>query len=130
MWGFSTIADSAKSIGAVFACCGTLGTAYVGAGGPVPASSSWVQAEVKRLEGSAKDLQNDVVDGRLQTNSIERRLLRKEKIDRNLELGRETETRTRSILQNRLDQIEEDLEENGRERQRLENQKKSIETRP
>jgi hypothetical protein len=112
-----SILEYAPKIGAILTCCGTLGGGYVYLDGPLPASRNYVLA----LE---QGLKMRVIDSQLQANSIERRLLRKEKFDRTLEIEKSEDPNVRNILRGRLDQIADEEEAANRERQSLEREKR------
>jgi len=115
---FAVIVENARSIGAVLACCTALGSGYVYVDGPIPATKQYVIAQTRSLSSA-------VIDNQLQTNGIERRLLRKERFDRGLELEKAQEPHVRSILQQRVQQIDDDLDTVTKERHKLEAEKAS-----
>lgn len=107
----ATIADNAKSIGAVITCCTGLagGAAYFEV---VPATRSYVTAYTQSVK-------RDLIDSRLETNDVRRQLLRKEKFDRTLELEKEQQPNVRMILRERLEWIEGELDSISKAREEL-----------
>lgn len=97
------IADNAKAIGAVVTCCTGIGTGYVFLDGPIPASKAFVIAETQSVK-------RDMIDSRLETNDVRRHLLRKEKLDRTLDLEKEHPANVRAIIRDRLEWIEAELD--------------------
>lgn len=117
---FATIIDNIKTIGI---CIGTItacGTGYVALDGPVPVSRQYVVAETQQLK---QTLGTRVIDNQLQLNTVQRNLLRKEKFDRDLELQKEPTPSVRSILQQRRDQIDDELDNIEKEREELRKEK-------
>lgn len=106
------IVENIKTIGAcvtgVTACLG----GYVYLDGPVPASKQYVIAETQTLK-------KDVIEGRLQLNTVQKNLLRKEKFDRELDLQKVQDPQFRQVLQQRHEQIADELDNIEKEREKL-----------
>ena len=111
-----TIIDNAKVIGGCVTAIGAVCGGYVAIDGPIPASRQYV---VTQNEG----LRSRVIDNQLQLNTVQRNLLRKEKLDRDIELTRDPQSPVRSILQQRLDQIHDELDNIEKEREDLRKEK-------
>ena len=112
------IIDNIKAIGVCIGAVTACGTGYVALDGPIPASKAYVVAQ---NEG----LRSRVIDNQLQLNTVQRNLLRKEKFDREYELQKDTTAppQVRSILKNRVDQIEDELDTIEKEREALRKEK-------
>lgn len=114
---FENLSGIARNFSAVCAACGAVAGGYVYLDMPLPATKSYVIAQ-------NRELRSEVIDGRLQTNGIQRQLLRKEKFDRVLDVQKAENPNVRSVLQGRLDQIEDELSVVNAERERLEAEKR------
>lgn len=110
------IVDNIKAIGVCLGTLGACGTGYVALDGPVPATKNYVIAETQGLKSR-------VIDNQLQLNTVQRNLLRKEKFDRDIELTKDPASPVRSILQQRLDQIHDELDNIEKEREELRKEK-------
>lgn len=110
------IVDNAKRIGAVVTCCTGIGGGYIYFDGPVPATKQYVVAETQSLKGR-------VIDNQLQLNTVQRNLLRKEKFDRDIEVQKDPTSPVRHIIQQRLEQITDELENIEKEREELRKEK-------
>ena len=110
------IIDNIKAIGVCIGAITACGTGYVALDGPIPASKAYVVAQ---NEG----LRSRVIDNQLQLNTVQRNLLRKEKFDRDIELTKDPASPVRSILQQRLDQIHDELDNIEKEREELRKEK-------
>lgn len=110
------IVDNIKMIGVCAAAATSCGTGYVYLGAPVPASKGYVIGQVEQLKSR-------LIDGQLQTNGLQRDFLRKEKFDRELDISKNPDAGVRSVLQNRLDTINDSLESNVKERSELQREK-------
>lgn len=118
MW--QTAVDNIKTILGIIGACvaGLTGCAggYVALDGPIPASKQYVIAENLRVERRA-------IDTQLQVNTVQRNLLRKERFDRDIELQKEPPPMVRSILNQRIDQIKDELDNIEKEREELRKEK-------
>lgn len=112
----TVIADHIKTIGVCVSAITACGTGYIYLDGPVPATKQYVVAETQSLKGR-------VIDNQLQLNTVQRNLLRKEKFDRDIELQRNPETPVRAILQQRIEQISDELDVVEKEREELRKEK-------
>ena len=110
------IVDNLKAIGVCIGAITACGTGYVALDGPIPATKSYV---ITQNEG----LKSRVIDNQLQLNTVQRNLLRKEKFDRDIEITKEPNSPVRHILQQRLDQISDDLDNIEKERDELRREK-------
>lgn len=106
------IVDNIKMIGACVTGITACGTGYVYLDGPVPASKHWVISETQTLK-------RDIIDNRLQTNTVQRQLLRKEQFDRKLDIEKAPDHNVKAILQQRLENIIDELDNVEREREDL-----------
>lgn len=112
----TAIVDNIKTIGTCVSAVGAVCGGYLYLDGPVPASRSYVLAETQSLKGR-------VIDNQLQLNIVQRNLLRKEKLDRDIELQKNPDPAVRSILNQRLEQITDELDAIERERDELRKEK-------
>lgn len=113
---FSAIIENIKAIGVCIGAITACGGGYVAMDGPIPASRQYVVAQNEGLRGR-------VIDNQLQLNTVQRNLLRKEKFDRDIELTKDPASPVRSILQQRLDQIHDELDNIEKERDELRKEK-------
>ncbi len=113
---FAVIVENIKTIGLCMSAITTCGAGYVYLDMPVPASKNYVIAETATLKSR-------LIDSQLQTNTMQRNFMRKEKFDREVELQKNPEPTVRSILQNRLDAVNDDLETVNKERESLQKEK-------
>lgn len=113
------ITEHAKGIGAVLTCCTGLAGGYVYMDGPVPATRSYVIAQIGELRTMNERLNGRVIDQQLQLNTVQRNLLRKEKFDRDVEISRDPLSSVRGILEQRRDQIVDELDNIEKEREVL-----------
>ena len=113
---FAGIVENIKTIGLCISAITTCGAGYVYLDMPVPVSKNYVIAENLTLKSR-------LIDSQLQTNTMQRNLYRKEKFDREIELQKNPELSVRSILQSRLDAINDDLEVVNKERENLQKEK-------
>lgn len=111
-----SLLDNAKVIGGCVTAVGAMCGGYIAIDGPVPATKHYV---ITQNEG----LKSRVIDNQLQLNTVQRNLLRKEKFDRDIELTRDPASPVRSILQQRLDQIHDELDNIEKEREDLRKEK-------
>lgn len=112
-----SVIDNLKTIGACVSALVACAGGYVYFDGPVPASRQYVIAE-------AQAIKKDLIDNRLQINTVQRSLLRKEKFDRELDLQKVQEQNVRSILHQRIEQIGDELDNVDRERDELVKEKR------
>lgn len=113
---FAVFAENIKTIGACVSAVGAVCGGYVYLDGPVPATRQYVVAETQSLKGR-------VIDNQLQLNTVQRNLLRKEKFDRDIELQKNPDSPVRTILQQRLDQINDELDGVEKDREELRKEK-------
>lgn len=106
------IVENIKTIGACITGITACATGYVYLDGPIPASTRYVANETQTIK-------RDVIEGRLQLNTVQKNLLRKEKFDRELDLQKVNDPQFRSILQQRHDQIGDELDNIEKEREKL-----------
>ena len=85
-------------VGALTACVG----GYTTLGGPIPASRTFVLAQYDSLKGR-------VIDGQIQTNSFHSSILKQEQVSRSADVTKETNPQVRSIYQNRLNEVTDEL---------------------
>lgn len=109
---FTAIIDNIKTVGVCISAITACGGGYVYLDMPVPASRHYVIAQ-------NSEIKSRLIDSQLQTNTVQRNLLRKEKFDRDIELGKNPDGPVRSVLQQRLDTINDDLEAVNKERENL-----------
>ena len=64
-----------------------------------------------------------MIDSQLQTNTVQRNLLRKEKFDRDIEMQKNPDSPVRSIIQQRIEQINDELDGVEKEREELRKEK-------
>lgn len=113
---FAAIAENIKTIGVCVSAVTACGTGYVYLDMPIPASKSYVIAETFSLKSR-------LIESQLQTNTMQRNFMRKEKFDREIELQKNPEPTVRSILQNRLDAVNDELESVNKERENLQKER-------
>lgn len=109
---FTTIIENIKTIGICVGAISACGSGYLYLDGPLPASRQYVIAQ-------NADLKSRLIDSQLQTNTVQRNLLRKEKFDRDIEIQKNPEPSVKQVLQQRLDTINDDLEAVTKERESL-----------
>lgn len=120
---FAAIVDNIKAIGGCVTAFGALCGGYVALDGPIPTSAKYVEQRVAYVLAENKKIESRVIDNQLQLNTVQRNLLRKEKFDRNLEIQKDPPPAVHSILKNRIDQIDDDLETIEKEREELRKEK-------
>ena len=116
---FGMLLENAKAISTVVTACGAVGGSYIYFDGPIPASRQYVIAQTN-------DLTRRVIDGSLQTNTLTRSLVIKEKSDRQLELQKAQDPGYKAILEDRIQQIDKSLNEIDQEREALKEEKRTI----
>ena len=119
----SWVAENLKLLGTSVVGVMGISAGYVAIDGPIPASTKFVLAQSELHKTQNKELNVRVIDQQLQLNMVQRNLLRKEKFDRELELSRDVAGPVRSILQQRKDQIEDELDTIEKEREVLRKEK-------
>lgn len=100
-------------ISTIVTCVSVCGAAVAGVSDYAPATRGWVNVTVEDKVGSIK---RDLANTRLQVNNLRRENLEKEKSDRALQLQSETNSSTRQLLEQRLRQINDDLQDVQSER--------------
>lgn len=113
---FGSIVDTLKVVGTCVPIAGAVCGGYVYLDGPIPATKQYVVAETQSLKGR-------VIDNQLQLNTVQRNLLRKEKFDRDIEIQKDPNSPVRHILQQRVDQITDELDNIEKEREELRKEK-------
>lgn len=113
---FTAIIENIKLVGVCASALTACGGGYVYFDLPTPASKQYVIAQ-------NSEIKSRLIDSQLQTNTMQRNLLRKEKFDRDIEIQKSTDASVRSVLQQRLDTINDDLEAVGKERDSLAKEK-------
>lgn len=113
----SSIIENIKTVTACVSAIGAACGGYIYLDGPIPATKQYVIAETLTIK-------KDLIDNRLQLNTVQRNLLRKEKFDRDLDLQKVQEPAIRQILQQRTDQISDELEAIEKERDELQKEKR------
>lgn len=92
------IGSTLKTVGACVASVTAFCTGYYQLGGPIPASHTYVIAQVNQLK-------ERLIDNSIQTNKLQLDLLRKEQIDRQVQIKQENSDSVRAIYQERLNAV-------------------------
>lgn len=106
------------SLSTVAALC-TICTGYASFDGPIPASRQYVLAQVDQLKSR-------LVDNSLQTNKLQLDLLRREQVDRQIQVQQETVPSVLRLYRERLDTIGDDINVTLRKNEELEREKQRI----
>lgn len=125
---FTAIVENIRLIGACVTALFACGTGYVYIGAPIPATQSYVIAQADSIKADnkketevirkeTKGIKNGLVDIQLQLNSQQRSVLRSEKTSRQIEL--EAKPDQRPIIQQKIEQIDDDLQEVQKQREKL-----------
>lgn len=131
---FVVLAENIRLISATVTSLVAIVTGYVYFEAPVPASKSYVIAQAEAIKADnkketeiirkeTKGIKNGLVDIQLQLNSQQRSVLRSEKTSRQIELEAKPEQRP-TILQ-KIEQIDDDLQEIQKQREKLLQQRDS-----
>lgn len=131
---FAVLAENIRLISATVTSLVAIVTGYVYFEAPVPASKSYVIAQAEAIKADnkketeiirkeTKGIKNGLVDIQLQLNSQQRSVLRSEKTSRQIELEAKPEQRP-TILQ-KIEQIDDDLQEIQKQREKLLQQRDS-----
>jgi hypothetical protein len=89
-------------IGACVATISALCAGYVSVGGPIPATRTYVIAQ-------ANELKARLIDNSIQTNKLQLDLLRKEQIDRQVQIRTENNEPVRQLYQERLNAVNDSI---------------------
>lgn len=100
-------------ISTLVGCISVCSVAIAGVSDYAPATRGYVNTAVEDKVGSIK---RDLANTRLQVNNLRRENLEKEKSDRTLQLQTENNSSTRQLLEQRLRQINDDLQDVQSER--------------
>lgn len=90
------------SVLATLAALVVVTTGYLQLGGPIPATRQYV---IEQIEG----VRSRLVDSALQTNKLQLDLLRREQFDRQLQIQQEKNPHVKSIYQDRLNVVGDDI---------------------
>lgn len=112
--------NAVKSMGYVAAALIAIGTAYVGGGGPIPATQKYVQEREVFILSQTNEVKGRVIELQMQQNTQRRDTFRKEEFDRQQELQKEPGN---FAVKQRLDQVRDELELIKRDRERLEKER-------
>lgn len=125
---FAALVENVKVISTVVTSAVAIVTGYFFFDPYVPATKSYVIAQAEAIKADnkketeiirkeTKGIKNGLVDIQLQLNSQQRSVLRSEKTSRQIEL--EAKPDQRHIIQQKIDQIDDDLNEIQKQRERL-----------
>jgi hypothetical protein len=91
-----------KVAGGAATCITACATGYVTIGGPIPASRQYVIAQNEKLT-------ERLIDNSIQTNKLQLDLLRKEQIDRQVQIKQETSDSVKAIYMERLNAVSDGI---------------------
>lgn len=125
---FAVFVENIRLISATVTSAVAIVTGYVYFEAPVPASKAYVIAQAEAIKADnkketeiirkeTKGIKNGLVDIQLQLNSQQRSVLRSEKTSRQIEL--EAKPEQRPIIQQKIEQIDDDLQEIQKQREKL-----------
>jgi hypothetical protein len=112
MIDFSFVTDHLKTIGSCVTAIGAVAGGYVYLDGPIPATRQYVITETKTIK-------QELVDTRLQLNTTQRNLFRKEQVDRQIDIQKTEDANVKRLLQERLDTVKDELDRLESERDDL-----------
>lgn len=111
--------ENMKVIGSCFAALTAVCTGYVTIGGPIPASRQYVIAQ-------ADQLKERLIENSLQTNRLQLDLLRKEQVDRSIQIQQEANPQVKMIYQDRMNTVTDGINATINKNNELEKEKQNI----